>query len=624
MQFDTSTFETITSKTSLERWVRKLEQQRSFAFDTETTGLDIFEDELVGIAISYHDKGNVPSCYIPLAHKARSKAKQLPIPYVLDALRPVLADKRIGKIFHNAEYDLNLLAQKRYSVEINNIHDTKVMGYTLTAGEEPLDMDFMAMRYLKWKTIQFKDVVANRPGRADFRDVPIDEATQYAAEDTAITLILAHGLMQALEGTGRLFEVYTRDRALIPVLVHMKQAGVRVDKDHLWSLEVPWSKDVDELRQRMIAAAGVEFNPNSPKQVLEVLEARGLDFMLNREGKKSTDKKALERHIGDAVVDRLLEYKGKAKLLSTYVKALPGKIKPHSGRIHGNFNFCGPITGRGSSSDPNLQNIPTRTSDGEQLRRAFVAGKGNRLITVDYSQIEYRVLAHITQSKYLMHCFLNGIDLHAKMAADVRGGTWQDYSGDEYKKRGEKIPRRLAKIRGAFKNVNFAVIYGASPALVAYMSEIEMGEAFEILEAHKELAPEVYEWKEAVWEQARKDLFVETLFGRRIPLPGINSNRYGVRGHAERLAINAPIQGSSADLMRMAMSKVHAHLPPKVRMLLTVHDELVIEAPQKIEQKIASLVKYHMETAADHLVKWTVPIIAEAGAGTNWKEAKDA
>lgn len=617
LQFDSAAFETITTTARLSAWIKRLECQKSFAFDTETTGLDVFQDSLVGIAVSCVEGDDVPSAYIPVGHH---HGKQLPVDVVIDALRPVLRNSKIGKVFHNAEYDLNILRQSRYAVEVNNIHDTKWMAYTLTANTTPLDMDFLSMKYMGHKTIKFADVVANRPGRADFRDVPLDEATHYAAEDTAVTLIMAHGFMSMLKATGRLWEVYTRDRKLIPVLVDMKQAGCRVDVAHLRRLEGPWQKETDRLRDEITKAAGEDFNPGSAQQLLEVLLRRGLAIPEDKDGKQSVSKDVLKDFEGDAVVDAVLAWKGKAKLLSTYVRALPKKVKPHDGNVHGGFNFCGPITGRASSSDPNLQNIPTRTKDGEAIREAFTTREtGNVLLSADYSQIEYRVLAHITQSPYLVHCFQNGIDLHAKMAADVRGGDWTEYANKSDKAKG--------KVRGAFKNVNFAVIYGAGPPKIARMSDIDVPEAYDLLDAHREMAPEVYAWKEDVWDFAREHQYVETLFGRRVPLPYSNSRNSELRGHAERLAVNAVIQGSAADLLRLAMYRVHndfGRTTPNARplLLLTVHDELVVECMKAMAEAVATRVKHCMEVAADDLISWRVPIIAEVGIGRTWKEAK--
>lgn len=617
LTFDPAQFETVTTKRQLAAWMARVDAARSFCVDTETTGLGVFDAQLVGIALSVVDGDDVPSCYIPLAHR---KGRQLDTGTVLSALAPRLADRRKGKVLHNALYDMMILLQPRYDVRITNAHDTMLMAYALHGDQVPLGMDFLAERYFGWKTIAFKDVVSNRPGRDDFRDVPIDEATHYAAEDTAITLVLGHTLQVALKKEGRLWGVYTRDRQLLPVLADMKRTGVLVDTTKLARLEALWEKECSEIETRAHEIAGKTFALGSTNQLAECLIERGIEVPVNpKTGKYTLAKDALDDLPPDDLVDTVKDYRKKYKLLSTYARPIPTMIEKHSGRLHTNFPITRTSTGRFASNTPNLQNIPTRTRDGALLREVFVTKPGWCLLSADYSQIEYRVLAHITEAPYLLHCFRNGIDLHAKMAADVRGGSWQDYANKEDKTR--------YAVRSAFKNVNFAVIYGAGPAKVALMSNIEVSEAYAILDAHQDMAPEVYTWKEEMLEFARDNQYVETMFGRRIYLPNILSRNSERRGKAERLAINGIVQGSATgDLMRMALVNVYDGLQAVGcnfgRILLTVHDELVVECIEDASQHVKGVVVDRMQTAADHLVEWKIPIVAEADVGTNWRDAK--
>lgn len=616
LTFDKSQFETIDTKSKLNQWVRRIEKSKEFCADTETTGLDIFNDSLVGFALAVEDEGRVDASYIPLAHHT---GRNLDVGTVLTALAPALADRKKGKVFHNAAYDLGILSQPRYGITIENIHDPMYMTYALYGDSLlGLGVDYLSKRFLNYDTIAFNQVVTDVPGRDDFRDVPIPEATTYATEDTAVTLVLAKVFQHMLRSEG-LWELYNEDRKLILVLHAMKRTGAKVDVKLLSKLDREWGKEQDELQRQAYSLSKRHFSLGSPTQVLDVLKDRGLQIPVDRKTRKqSVDRDTLENLPHDELVDVILAWRGKSKLRSTYAVALPKKISQHSGRVHGNFNFTRTSTGRGASSKPNLQNIPTRTEDGAKLRAAFITDPNWSLLSADYSQIEYRILAHITQDPYLIQCFRDGVDLHARMAADVRGGDWREYA--------DKKNKPLYKIRGGFKNVNFAVIYGAGPAKVARMSGIELDEAHRILDAHQELAPRVYTWKEDALADARRHLYSETLFGRRIHVPHILSSKGDHRGHAERLAINGIVQGSAADLMRRAMVRVYddlQHLRGNFcRILMTVHDELVLECSSSGVKEIMPIVKTGMETCVDHLIEWRVPIIAEIDAGKTWKDAK--
>lgn len=596
-------YELVTNQRQLRQWQRRLEKAKSFCCDTETTGLDAMAVELVGVALSVEEGDEIVSCYIPVGHRARL-GRQLDLHDVLNAVRFEIYHK--PTVWHNALYDMLVLGQDRYGVEFGNVHDSMFMAYALYGDQLPsLGMDYLAERFMGFKTIKFSDVVLNRPGRQDFRDVPLEEATEYAAEDTAITFALAKLFQRALKDQG-LFEVYTRDRALLPVLYSMKRNGVAVDLKLLAELEDTWAGECADLVEKMFAAAGTHFNPGSSPQVLEVLEGRGLRIPFDKKtGKQSVDKHALEMLAGDEVVDLLREYRGKSKLLSTYARALPTKVRADTGRVHGNFPMTRTATGRAASNDPNLQNIPTRTKDGEKLRSAFVAEPGKLLVCADYSQIEYRVLAHVSKQPELIEAFHNGIDVHAQTMATIRGIPVDQVSKSE---------------RSVGKTVNFAAIYGAGPGRVAQTAGIELAEAYVLLDDYWQALPKVLDWKAETLEFAKKHGYVETMFGRRIHLKHILSRDSELRSYHERLAINAPIQGSAADLMRFAMVDVHKRAPAKL--LLTVHDELVLEAQKDVAEDVKGIVEHCMIHAADDLVDWLVPIEVEAKIGRTWKDAK--
>jgi len=373
LTFDPKTFEVVDTKAKLNQWVRHLEKAKSFCFDSETTGLDIWRDELVGLSFSYEDNGNVPSAYLPLAHH---KGRNLDVATVLNALAPVCLDKRKGKLFHNAAYDLAIFAQPRYSFSVENVHDSMYMAYALYGDTLPsLGMDYLSARFLGWETIKFNQVVTDIPGRKDFRDVPIEEACQYAAEDTAVTFCLGKVFQHQLQAEGRLWEVYTQDRKLIPILHRMKQKGVKVDVEKCRSLEAEWAKKVAELEEQAHHIHGKKFLLSSPKQVIEAIEARGLEVPENwRTGKKSVDKFALEDLAGDELIDVIAEHRKINKLLGTYARGLPKKVNELTGRVHPNFTAVRTSTGRFASNDPNFQNLSARTDEGLQIRETIVAG----------------------------------------------------------------------------------------------------------------------------------------------------------------------------------------------------------------------------------------------------------
>lgn len=618
LTYDPNKFECVTSLKALKSWVKKCEKAKSVCYDTETTGLDYFTVDLVGHALAVENDGQIDACYIPTGHKTATY--QLSNVVVLEHLRHILEDETKPKILSNAQYDMLVLNQSRYATQIRNVHDTVYMAYVLH-GDTVFShgMDLMASVHLGIKTIKFDDVVKPALGIETFAQVDLKMATDYSAEDGAVTLMLAKVLQAKLKAEG-LWEVYNDvDRPLLPALFDMKKTGIRIDAEKCYELAKVWTTECDVLKARAYEIAGKKFSLNSPKQLAAVLyDERKLSVPgYTDSGAPATNKDALEELEGDELVDVLQSYRKIDKLRSTYAVALPTKVRSSTGRVHTDLKPTRTSTGRLASADPNLQNIPTRSEEGKLLREVFLPGDGLTLFACDFSQIEYRILAHLCHDDYLLNAFRSGKDLHATMAADVRGGHWTDYNNKKDKER--------YAVRTAFKNVNFAVIYGAGPKKIARMSKIELAEAYTILAHHEELAPKVYEWKEGIVFDAYDKLYAETMFGRRIHVPGIRSKKTDVRGHAERLSVNGTVQGSAADLMRLAMAKVRLRfIKDKTdgNLLLQVHDELVVECRMSGAEQIAKSVQYEMEHAADSFVEWQVPIIAEYGIGKNWREAK--
>lgn len=614
LTFDRLMFERVKTKKQWASWVKRLKAAKSICFDTETTGLDTFTVNLVGTAWAIQEGDRIEACYVPLSHQ-EYVGTTLTIRDVLDDTRDILQS---GKpiVGANLLYDMLVMRQPRYNVSIANVHDTQLMSYALTGNLHMYHgMDALAERVLNYKTIKFADIVNEKIGVPDFSYVDLKTATLYSAEDAAVTLLIAKVLQQQLQ-KAKLWNLYDKiDRPLLPVLCDMKLAGIKVDYHRLEYLSAEFKAAMLVLERTAYKQAGGKYiNMRSSPQIAALLydEMKIGPPGYTDKGAPSADKDTLEQIHGVPVVDTILAYKQYATLVSTFCDGLPEKKNKRTGRVHTDLKITSTKTRRFSSAGPNLQNIPTRTEMGQQIREAFVADKGNVLISADYSQIEYRVLAHVTGDPYLLRAFNDKIDMHALMAADVFGGNWRDYNN--------KADKRRYSIRGAMKNVNFATIYGAGGPKVARMSGIEVAEAFRLLDAHHEMCPGVYDWKEQTWNFAKQFGYVENLFGGRCHVTYINSKNMELRGHAERLAINAPIQGGAAELIRKAMPSVNR--VEGARLLLQVHDELVLECATARAEAIAPIVKAAMETCADDMIEWRVPIVAETGIGKNWREAK--
>ncbi len=611
-------YQCVTDHETLAAWIARIKAARRVAVDTETTGLNAMRDRLVGISLAL---GAGDACYIPLAH---GKAKdgelsldddappQLPLAETVAALKPVLEDPAILKIGQNLKFDLNILA--RHGIAVAPIDDTMLLSYVLDCGKHGHGMDELAALHLGVKTISFTDVAGSGRKQLTFDQVPLDKATDYAAEDADITLQL-HDRLKTRLTAEKMTSVYeTLERPLVPVLSAMEQAGVRVDRDELARLSTEFAGRMADLERQIHDLAGRTFNIGSPKQLGEILfdEMHLPPPSRTKTGAWQTDAETLEKLAADghALPRRVLDWRQMAKLKSTYTDALQNQINPTTGRVHTSYHLASTSTGRLSSNDPNLQNIPIRTEEGRRIRQAFIAEPGNKLISADYSQIELRLLAHIADIGALKQAFADGLDIHAMTASEVFNVPLEGM---------DPMVRRQAKA------INFGIIYGISAFGLARQLDIPRGLAQDFIDTYFKRFPGIRDYMDRTIQSARERGYVETLFGRRTYVVGINEKNPARRGFFERAAINAPIQGSAADIIRRAMIRMPGALAEaglaQVRMLLQVHDELVFEAPQADVAKAMPIIKRVMEQATLPLLSLNVPLTVECAAGDNWDEA---
>ena len=606
---DRSVYETVTTMEALERWIAEAHRLGVLAVDTETASLDSVTGELVGVSLCTAP-GN--GCYIPLGHGGHDllseRPQQLDLTAALDALRPLLADDAVLKIGHNLKYDMAVLAQ--HGVNIAPFDDTLVMSFALDAGAHGHGMDELAKLHLDHECIAFKEVCGTGKAQISFAEVPLDRATQYAAEDAEVTLrlwqLFKHRLWQ--EGGTRVYEMV--DRPVVPAICRMERRGIMVDRDVLSRLSGAFAQDMARLEAEIHAEAGGPFTIGSPKQLGEVLFDK-LGLKGGRKGKSgdwSTDQSELERLERDGVpiARMIVEWRQVAKLKSTYTDALQQQINPVTGRVHTSYSLVGAQTGRLSSTDPNLQNIPIRTETGRQIREAFIAAPGNVLIAADYSQIELRLAAHMADVPQLKEAFAEGADIHSRTAIELFGEVNRD-------------------TRAKAKTVNFAILYGISRWGLAGRLEIPADEAQAIISRYFERFPGISDYMQRTLEDARSKGYTETLFGRKTWFPRINSKNQNERSGSERAAINAPIQGTSADIIKRAMARMDAALADagleQVRMLLQVHDELVFEAPEGMAEAAIPVIRQVMMDAATPVVQLSVPLDVEVGTGASWGTA---
>jgi len=598
-------YECITTADQLSVWVKKLEASTLFCFDTETDALDSMQAGLVGISLCV-ETGH--AAYIPVAHRYPGAPAQLSWEDVSIALKPVLENSAIHKVGQHGKYDLHVL--RRHGIAVQGyVEDTMLESFVFNAGISRHDMDTLAQKYLGYTTIKFEEVCGKGAKQISFADVDLEHATAYAAEDADITLRLHRVLSEKLKATPSLEKVYREiEMPLVPVLTRMEANGILIDATELKRQTADLTQRMHATQQRAYEIANRSFNLDSPKQVGALLfeELKLPALVKTPTGAPSTNEEALEAIADQHELPRLiLDHRGMAKLRSTYTEKLPEMINPVTGRVHTSYHQAGAATGRLSSNDPNLQNIPIRSEDGRRIRKAFIAPPGRILVACDYSQIELRIMAHLSEDPGLVNAFASGVDVHKATAAEVFGVPVAEVSGDQ---------------RRAAKAINFGLMYGMSAFGLAKQLGIGRGEAQDYIALYFARYPGVREFMDRIRAKAREDGFVETVFGRRLYLQEIQSRNQAQRAGAERAAINAPMQGTAADIIKRAMISVDAWIgnySDKALLLLQVHDELVLECDEDFKATLVGEVKARMEAAAE----LRVPLIVDVGSGNNWDEA---
>ncbi|EOK5708934.1 DNA polymerase I [Vibrio parahaemolyticus] len=603
---DRSQYETILDEASFNAWLEKLKAAELFAFDTETDSLDYMVANLVGLSFAI-DEGI--AAYVPVAHDYLDAPEQLDRDWVLEQLKPILEDDAQAKVGQNLKYDASVLA--RYGIEMKGIkYDTMLASYVYNSVGGKHDMDSLALRFLKHSCISFEQIAGKGKNQLTFNQIELEQASPYAAEDADVTLRLHNRLFANIEQDEKLKSVYEEiEMPLVPVLSRIERTGVLIDDMKLSAQSVEIAARLEELEQKAYEIAEQEFNMNSPKQLQAILfEKMGLPVVKKTpSGTPSTNEEVLQELALDYPLPKLiLEYRGLAKLKSTYTDKLPKMINPSTGRVHTSYHQAVTATGRLSSTDPNLQNIPIRNEEGRRIRQAFVAPAGYKILAVDYSQIELRIMAHLSGDQALLDAFRDGKDIHAATAAEIMGVSIDQVSSEQ---------RRRAKA------VNFGLIYGMSAFGLAKQLGIPRGEAQAYMDKYFERYPGVMQYMEDTRSSAADKGYVETIFGRRLHLPEIKSRNGMRRKAAERAAINAPMQGTAADIIKKAMLLVDQWIQEegngRVKLLMQVHDELVFEVEESSLSEIESKVQKLMESAAE----LKVPLVAEAGHGDNWDQA---
>jgi len=597
-------YELVTTQAQLDSWLERIRTAPLIAFDTETTGIDAMQADIVGLSLAV-EPGK--ACYIPLAHDYPGAPAQLPRDLVLAALKPIFEDATRPKLGQHAKYDINILSH--YDIAVQGLkHDSMLESYVWNATATRHDMDSLARKYLGYETVKYEEVAGKGAKQISFSQVDLDTACRYAAEDADITLRLHHALWPKLESEPQLRNVYENiEIPLVPVLAGMEQRGVLIDISELRMQSQQLGKRMLELQQEAWKVAGHEFNLDSPKQLQVVLfDELGLRAKLKTPtGQPSTNEEALDAIADDHALPRLiLDYRGLAKLRSTYTDKLAGMVNPRTGRVHTSYHQGSVATGRVSSSDPNLQNIPVRTEEGRRIRQAFVAPPGWVVMAADYSQIELRIMAHLSGDEGLLRAFHEGGDVHRATAAEVFGLKPEEVSSNQ---------------RRAAKAINFGLMYGMSAFGLARQLGVDRGEASDYMARYFARYPGVHAFMEATRTQAHRDGYVETIFGRRLYLENLTSRNQALRAGAERAAVNAPMQGSAADIIKRAMIAVAEWLRDRddAHMLMQVHDELVFEVRANAVDTVREAVIARMSGAAE----LAVPLLVDVGVGANWDEA---
>jgi DNA polymerase-1 len=613
---DTTAYETVSTLDRLDAWITAAREAGVVAFDTETTSLDALQAELVGFSLALAPG---KACYVPLAHRAGGGGLfddgltegQIPLAQALAALKPLLADPAVRKVGQNLKYDALVLSQ--HGLTIANFDDTMLMSYALDAGRGGHGMDELSKKWLGHTPIAYKEVAGSGKSAVTFDRVAIDRATAYAAEDADVTLRLWRLFAPRLAAEGMATVYETLERPLIDVIVAMERRGIAIDRQMLARLSGDFAQAMARLEAEITELAGESFNVGSPKQLGDILFGKmGLPApKKTATGAWATGADVLEDLAaqGHELPRKVLDWRQVSKLKSTYTDALPSFENPRTKRVHTSFALAATTTGRLSSSEPNVQNIPVRTDEGRKIRRAFVATPGHRLISADYSQIELRVLAHIAEVPALRQAFADGVDIHAMTASEMFGVP---------------VAGMDPAIRRRAKAINFGIIYGISAFGLANQLGIAREEAGAYIKKYFERFPGIRDYMEWAKGEAKSKGYVATIFGRRAHYPGIADKNAAVRAFNERAAINAPIQGSAADVIRRAMIRMDAALTQAglaAQMLLQVHDELIFEVPEAEVEATIPVVKWVMEGAAEPAVKLRVPLVVDARAAANWDEA---
>ncbi|MDF1821200.1 MAG: DNA polymerase I [Alcanivoracaceae bacterium] len=602
---DRDGYVTVTDDATFSHWLEKLQHAALFAFDTETTSLDYMEAELVGVSFAVAPG---EAAYVPVAHDYPGAPDQLSRDDVLRKLKPLLEDDSVKKVGQNLKYDMSVLAQ--YDIELRGIeYDTMLESYVFNSVATRHDMDSLALKYLGHKCISFEEIAGKGAKQLTFNQIGLEEAAPYAAEDADVTLQLHQNLWASLEKEASLVSVFRDiEIPLVPVLSRIERNGCFVDADMLRHQSQQLATTMAELQEKAFELAGQEFNLGSPKQLGEILyEKLGIPVIKKTpKGAPSTAEAVLQELALEYPLPQvIMDYRGVSKLKSTYTDKLPEVISRRTGRLHTSYHQAVTATGRLSSSDPNLQNIPVRSEEGRRIRQAFRAPEGRRIVAADYSQIELRIMAHLSGDASLVNAFEKGLDIHAATAAEVAGKPVDDVTAEE---------RRNAKA------VNFGLIYGMSAFGLAKQLGIARKEAQEYIDIYFERYPGVRRYMEETRASAAEKGFVETLYGRRLYLPEIKSRNGAMRQAAERTAINAPMQGSAADIIKRAMISVDAWLRGSdldALMIMQVHDELVFEVAEQDTDTLIREVSRLMEAAGE----LDVPLVVDPGVGDNWEQA---
>jgi DNA polymerase-1 len=598
-------YDVVVDESSLDSWLERLADSGEFAFDTETTDLDPMRARIVGLSFALKAG---EAAYVPLQHDYPGAPEQLDREHVLERMRPLLEDPATGKIGQNLKYDMQVLANHGIAMQ-GIVHDTMLQSYVLDSTASRHDMDTLALKHLGHKTIHYEDIAGKGKNQLHFNEIDIETAAPYAAEDADITLQLHEKLWSSLAAIEPLSRIYREiEMPLIPVLAGMERNGVLIEADMLARQSAELAQGMLDTEQQAYKEAGQAFNLASPRQIQEILFEK-LDLPVLKKtpkGQPSTAEGVLqELAVNYPLPELILKYRSLSKLRSTYTEKLPLMINPDTGRVHTSYRQAVAATGRLSSTDPNLQNIPIRSPEGRRIRQAFVPASGSTMVSADYSQIELRIMAHLSGDPGLLKAFAEGADIHRATASEVFATALDDVSTDQ---------------RRAAKAINFGLIYGMSAFGLAQQLKIDRSDAQQYVDLYFDRYPGVKQFMDDTRALAHEQGYVETVFGRRLYLPEINSGNAMRRQYAERTAINAPMQGTAADLIKLAMIRVHEWIgeqAPDIRMIMQVHDELIFEVPDAMAEGFREDISRLMNGVAE----LKVPLVVDVGMGANWDEA---